>query len=219
MHSIEASILVDVPADICYRHWMDFEKFPEFMRRVVAVKRVDSGELLPADQRFVSTEDPQKDYSGVITTEVIKEVAVHGNQIWHWEIKGPLGQLFEWTAGIVQNLPNKSVSWASTPEQELPNTGLVNFLAAPPDRHHHNQERTLITITMSFSAPLGVVGEFLSDMVHYGDNLLCEALQDFKTYVEQTYSVETGLLIPTHPHEKPMSSEAEIRQELGTNRS
>lgn len=75
-----------------------------------------------------------------------------------------------------------------------------------------------MTVTMSFSAPLGVLGEFLSDIVHYGDNLLCEALQDFKTFVEQTYSLETGLLIPTHPDEKPMSSEAEIRQELGTNR-
>jgi uncharacterized membrane protein len=220
MHSIEASILVDVPVETCYSQWMDFERFPEFMRRVVAVRPVGPMELLPRDHRphVTDTEDPQKDYTGAITAELINEIAAHGNRIWHWEVKGPLGQIFNWTAGIVVNLPNHSVSWASTPEQDLPNTGSVNFLKAPPDKHHH-QDRTLMTVTMSFSPPAGVLGEFLSDMTHYGDNLLCEALEEFKAHVELQLpnGLASGQAVPSHFPKKAMTTEEELRHALGTN--
>ena len=48
MHSIDASVVVDAPVALCYQTWMDFEKFPTFMRRVVSVYRSDAAGLLPA---------------------------------------------------------------------------------------------------------------------------------------------------------------------------
>jgi len=183
MHSIDASVVVDAPVALCYQTWMDFEKFPTFMRRVVSVYRSDAAGLLPAGTRPVRpAEDPQKNVEGVVVTELTREVEAHGNQVWHWEVKGPLGQLFKWTGGIVMNEPNKAISWATLPEEQLPNTGTVNFLKSPTSTSTH--ERTLITITMSFSAPGGAVGELLADVVQYGDNLICEALNDFKSHVE-----------------------------------
>jgi uncharacterized membrane protein len=224
MHSVESAIIIHAPLAMCYRQWVDFERFPQFMSRVVSVRRADPLEFLsPERRRQLQAEDPQKDYEGVITTEVVKEVAVHGNQLWHWEIKGPLGQVFEWTAGVVMNMPNKAISWASTPEQELPTTGTVNFLKAagshahtePGSQVHH--EKTLVTVTMSFSPPVGVLGEFLADVVHYGDHLLSEALEEFKKHVEVTYSLEVGQMTSAYPaEEKPMTSEAELRDALGT---
>ena len=183
MHSIDASVVIDAPVALCYQTWMDFEKFPTFMTRVVSVSRTDANGMLSTQTRPIRhAEDPQKDVEGVVVTELTREVEAHGNNVWHWEIKGPLGQLFKWTGGIVMNEPNKAISWATLPEDQLPNTGTVNFLKSPTSTASH--ERTLMTVTMSFSAPGGAIGEFLADIVHYGDNLLSEALDDFKRHVE-----------------------------------
>jgi len=190
MHSIDAKIIVDAPVDKCFETWMDFEKFPTFMRRVMSVKRAPVTDLR-ADEHahhVTSIHDPQRDAEGVVIAEVLHEVAVHGDRVWHWEIKGPLGQIFQWTAGIVMNIPNKAISWSTLPEEKLPNTGTVNFLRAAESKPTH--ERTLITVTMTFSAPVGIVGEFLSDVTHYGDNLLYEGLEDFKAYMEQIQTVD-----------------------------
>lgn len=189
MHSIDASIRVDAPVDYCYQAWMDFEKFPSFMSRVVSVHCLGPSALLPPKNlSILSSQDPQLDVEGVVMTELLHEMAAHGNRAWHWEVKGPLGQIFEWTAGIVQDEPNKMVSWATLPEEELPNTGTVNFLKAPDSRTNH--DRSLITVTMSFSVPAGALGELLSDIVGYGDTLLNEALTDFKNHVETNYTIE-----------------------------
>lgn len=220
MHSVEASILVNAPVAMCYRHWLDFERFPEFMSRVVSVKRVDPVELLPPELHSVpKAEDPQKDYDGVMLAEVVNEIAAHGNQVWHWEVKGPFGQLFDWTAGVVLKTPDQAISWASTADQDLPTTGTVNFLKVT---HTHTErgslaphERTLVTVTMSFSPPVGILGEFIADMTHYGDNLLCEALQDFKTHVELLYAPEIPEPLAAERGDKPMTSEAQLRDALG----
>lgn len=216
MHSIGASILVNAPVAECYSRWMDFERFPEFMRRVVSVRRADPFDQVPkhhTQAHDLQADDPQKDYTGVMAGEVIKEVQSHGNQVWHWEVRGPLGQVYSWTAGIVLNIPNKSVSWASTYDQELPTTGSVNFLGMTDKRT--GKDETLVEVKMSFSAPGGIIGEFLSDIVHYGDNLLAESLTDFKSYVERDV---LGVLNPQQRHsgQRPMTSETEIQKETGT---
>ena len=221
MHSIETSILVNAPVEMCYKHWMDFESFPRFMRRVLSVRPAQPEAQLSDDRSGLAhTDNPQKDYDGVMTTEVVKEVAVHGNQVWHWEVKGPMGQVFEWNAGIVMNMPNKAVSWASTADQDLPCTGTINFLKAPPPKQHHkgDHEMTLISVTMSFSAPGGPLGEFLADVSHYGDNVLSEALGEFKVHVESLYSEEVGQSIQPEAGEGPMTHESQVREELGASK-
>jgi uncharacterized membrane protein len=216
MHSIGASILVNAPVAECYQRWMDFKRFPEFMRRVISVRRADPYDQVPnkhTQAHDFQAHDPQKDYNGVIAGEVMKEVESHGNQVWHWEVRGPLGQAYSWTAGIVLNIPNKTVSWASTYDQEIPTSGSVNFLDVPNQKT--GKEQTLVEVKMSFSPPGGILGEFLSDIVHYGDNLLAESLIDFKSYVERDTQ---GLLNPQQRHNehRPMTSETDIRKQTGT---
>ena len=184
MHSVEASIVVNAPVADCYRHWRQFERFPDFMSRVVSVQQVDPIEQLSPEQYCLSrSENPQQDYEGVMTAEVVREVAAHGNFVWRWEIQGPLGQRFAWVAGVVMDRPNQAISWASTAQQEVSTTGTVNFLRLPGSPLH--PDKTLISVTLSFSPPLGGLGELLADMVGYGDNLLYEALGEFKTHLEQ----------------------------------
>jgi len=187
MHSIAASIRVEAPVADCYEAWLDFERYPTFMRRVVSVHWVGSQGLFPSGRPAMQdTEDPQKDYEGTLVTELLHEVEMHGSQVWHWQIKGPLGQLYEWTAGLTMNQPHKALSWVSMPEQDLPSTGTVNFMKTSDSTP--NKEKTLISVTMSFSPPGGALGELFSDISHYGDNLLNEALEDFKIYMEREFS-------------------------------
>lgn len=229
MHSIKASILVHAPLEDCYARWMNFESFPQFMHRVKSVRPAAVEDLRPrhekrheraseknredtASIRELANRDPQKDYEGVISAEVLTEIEHHGNQVWHWEIKGPLGKVYEWTAGIVMNIPNKAISWATTHDQNIPNTGTVNFLPLPKGKLGDDQ--TLIEVTLGFSAPGGIVGEFLSDISQYGDNLLAEALNEFKCYVEREVPqvIDPSRQCRIQP---PMTSEEELREELG----
>lgn len=218
MHSIEASILILAKAEDCYRLWMDFESFPTFMPRVISVQPAPVEDLIPeslqekGSRNETILNDPQKNYEGVMTSEVVTEIAHHGNQAWHWAVKGPMGHIFEWTAGIVMNIPNKAVSWATTHNQEIPNTGTVNFL--PMQKGKLGEDQTLMEVTMSFSAPGGIIGEFLSDIAHYGDTLLAEALNDFKCHVERVvpYVMDESRQCKIRP---AVTSEADLRQEIG----
>lgn len=229
MHSINASVLIYAPVEECYKRWMNFESFPQFMHRVKSVRPAPVEDLIPRQHgqsghehrqtqqstafvQDLANGDPQKDFEGVISAEVVAEIEHHGNQVWHWEIKGPLGTVYEWTAGIVMNIPNKAISWATTHNQKLPNTGTVNFLPLPKGKL--GEEQTLLEVTLGFSAPGGIVGELLSDITQYGDNLLAEALNDFKCYVER----EVPQVIDATRHCKiqpAMTSEQELSKELG----
>lgn len=207
MHSIEASILVNAPVADCYRRWCEFERFPEFMPRVLSVRKVGLSELTH-EQLDVSTGNLQRDYEEAISAQVAQQVEAHGGEVWHWEVKGPMGRIFSWNAGIVLNMPNKVVTWASAHDQELPTTGSVNFLKQPGDT------QTLIEVKMSFSAPLPPFGELLADITHYGDNLLNECLADFKRYMER----ETHDTLNPALREKPqvMNEEKDLREAAGT---
>lgn len=214
MHSIEAAILVHAPAEECYARWLNFGSFPNIMKRVLAVRPIAMPEPgTPKYEAGLHLPTPQKDFEATVGREVMDEIAQHGNRLWHWEVKGPLSHVYSWDAGIVQDIPHKTISWATTPDQEIPNTGTINFLQLSAGKP--GEEKTLVEVKMSFSAPGGIVGELLSDILHYGDNLLCEALEEFKTFVESRVSYTPHASGHSAPPEKPMASEADIRNQLG----
>lgn len=215
MHSIEAAILVHASAEECYARWLNFESFPHIMKRVLAVRSLAMAEPgTPKYEAGLHIPNPQQDFAGTVATEVMDEIAKHGNRLWHWEVQGPLNHVYTWDAGIVQDIPHKTVSWATTPNQEIPNTGTVNFLSFAAGKP--GEEKTLVEVKMSFSAPGGIVGEFLSDILHYGDNLLCEALEEFKSFVESRVAYVPHVSGHIMPPEKPMAGEAEMRDQLGS---
>jgi uncharacterized membrane protein len=216
MHTVEASILVNAPVAECYRHWMDFERYPEFMRRVVSIRRAAPSDLLPKGHHQdanIQADDPQKHYEGVMAGEIIHEVEVHGNRVWEWTVKGTMGQTLTTHVGIVMDMPNKAVTWASTHDEELATSGSVNFLT--PSGGKIGRDQTLVEVKMSFSPPGGLLGELVSDMFHMGDNFLADALSDFKSYVEREYSQTLNPQLRA-TDEAPMQSESELKEQTGT---
>jgi uncharacterized membrane protein len=211
MHTLEAAILVNAPVSECYRRWMAFERFPEFMSRVVRVRRIVPESMTSEDIAHAGP-NPQKTYEETMAREMVEEVKAHGGDVWHWEIRGPLGRIYSWNAGIVLNIPDKIISWASPQDPELPTSGSVNFLKQASDA------QTLIEIKMSYSAPSPPFGELVADVMRYGDNLLYEALEDFKSYVEREVH---GVLNPADRKAAAspvMTNETELTEQMGATR-
>jgi uncharacterized membrane protein len=187
MHAIEASIMVSAPASECYRHWRAFERFPTFVRRIISVRSVSPSELTGNVSVDPRAQDPQKNFENTMNAEILHEVAAHGNRVWRWTVKGPFGQMYTWTAGVVMDEPNKAISWSTTCEQPVACSGTVNFL---PQRAAKDLEYTLIDLRATFSPPAGPLGELVADIIGYGDTLAQECLEDFKRYVEVNQPTE-----------------------------
>ncbi len=87
----------------------------------------------------------------------LAEVRDLGNNRSHWVAKGPLGMPVTWTAEITDRVENKLLAWRSLPGAYLENNGVVRFDPTPDGG-------TRITIRMSYTPPLGVVGHTLAQI-------------------------------------------------------
>jgi uncharacterized membrane protein len=207
MHTIQASIIVDAPAAECYRRWREIEAYPSFMRRVVHARQVPPSELTDAAVER-ATWSPQRDYADTMTAELVDQVLAEGAEVWAFEVRGPFNRHYHFSAGVVMDQPNKIVSWASAPDQEIATGGSVNFLKLAGDH------QTLVEVKMTYSAPLPPFGELVADVSHYGDNVVNECLLDFKRFMEREYG---GALTPAERDTgKPvLKSEHDLRKEVG----
>lgn len=188
MHNVQCSTIIYAPADFCYEAWCDFERFPDFMSRVIRVERRDR--------------------------EARVESGLERGEVWRWVVRGPMNRSYEWDAAVVMMERNKAISWAPVagePEKEVATSGSVNFLKLDPGK-------TLLEVKLTYSAPMPPFGELLADVLHYGDNLVDQSLQEFRTYVERQYTQT----IPTRVDEEEgtlMHTEADVREETGTPRT
>lgn len=178
MHRIESSILVSAPVSECYRHWMQFERFPEYMRRIVKVTRLKADIYSQGTAGLRSQANKQQNAD-----------------IWYCEVRGPFGRVYSLNATLVYCEPEKCIGWATAEVGgcfDIASTGTVNFLRPASER----AEQTLIDVTMSYS-PSGLLGDLLTDVTAYGDNVVSDCLEDFKQHVETEYQLELGRQIQT----------------------
>lgn len=206
MYSIESTILVNAPVSECYRHWRDVERFPQYMRRVRHVRRIPAEKLSDLSPLPQPQWDPQRRYYETMTGQVLTEVYHHVPDAWEWEVQGPLGRIYTFRAGVVQEIPNKVISWSSAADQELATSGTVNFLKPRPEKPPElpGDEQTLIEVKMSFSAASAPFGELMADVFRVGQNVVNECLEDFKNYVEREAA---------HAREQQRLREAKARRE------
>ncbi len=121
-------------------------------------------------------------FSRVVRVARVETAVRDEREVWHWVVQGPFGQLFEWCAEVVLELPNKTISWASVSDKTsrgdlVATSGSVNFLQPS------GGEQTLIEVRMTYAAPQ--FQEMLADIIHYGNKAVHQALQGFKNAMEQ----------------------------------
>jgi len=72
----------------------------------------------------------------------------------HWMVKGPGGQTFEWDAEIVEDIPDKIISWRSLPNSDVENSGQIRFAAGPKGAE--------VRLRMRYHIPGGKVADKLA---------------------------------------------------------
>jgi uncharacterized membrane protein len=70
----------------------------------------------------------------------------------HWEAKAPLGKTVEWDAEVIEDVPNRRISWRSLEGADVYNEGSVTFEPAPGNRG------TMLKVEMSYDPPGGKIG-------------------------------------------------------------
>ena len=85
----------------------------------------------------------------------VRDVKRTGPFTTHWQAEGGDGQLVEWDATIVQDLPQRQIAWESR-GGPVPNRGNVDFEALS-----HDRTRVHVTLHESSERPLGPNGTAL----------------------------------------------------------
>ena len=97
-----------------------------------------------------------------------------------WRAKGPGGRTFEWSAEIINEVPNQVIGWRSIEGSEVVSAGSVNFDDLGPSRG------TEVRVKLQYSPPGGRVGAAVARL--FGRDAATEIRQDldrFKRLVEQ----------------------------------
>lgn len=97
----------------------------------------------------------------------------------HWVAEGPAGATVEWDADLIDDVPNERISWQSTENSALPNSGTVRFFSAGP-RHG-----TTVSVDLRYEAPGGTLGAVLAFL--FGKEprqQITEDLRAYKAFVE-----------------------------------
>jgi uncharacterized membrane protein len=81
----------------------------------------------------------------------VKSVEVLDERRSHWVVQGPAGEV-EWDAEIINEEPDRLISWKSLPGAEVNNTGTVQFREAPGGRG------TEVRVVLEYLPPAGKVG-------------------------------------------------------------
>ena len=75
----------------------------------------------------------------------------------HWVVKAPGGRTVEWDALVTDEAPNQFIAWQSQPGADVPNGGRIDFRDA-------GQRGTVVTATITYDPPLGIVGKIVAKM-------------------------------------------------------
>lgn len=80
-------------------------------------------------------------------------VRATGERTSHWVASAPFDREVEWDAEITEDVPGERISWSSIGEAEVPNRGVVRFVAAP------DGESTEVHVQLTYDLPGGALGK------------------------------------------------------------
>lgn len=109
----------------------------------------------------------------------LDSIRVTGERTSHWQAGGPFGKSIEWDAEITEIVSDQRISWRSTGDADVPNTGTVRFVAAP------DGDSTEVHVSMAYDIPGGRLGKAVAR--YFGEEphqQLDDDLRRFKQVLE-----------------------------------
>lgn len=96
-----------------------------------------------------------------------------------WQVRGLLGQSFEWNAALTSDVPGQQLGWQTSSGSDVAHAGIVRFSPAPGHRG------TRVEVEFTFHPPLGKAGLMLARMTgEEPSQLVSEDLRRFKQLIE-----------------------------------
>ncbi|BCA56036.1 Cyclase/dehydrase [Nitrospira sp. KM1] len=82
----------------------------------------------------------------------LKSVKSIGENRSHWTVAGPAGTTVEWDAEIVEDSPDRQITWRTLKNADVDHSGCVRFDEAPAGRG------TFVSVEMEYRPPAGTLG-------------------------------------------------------------
>jgi uncharacterized membrane protein len=109
----------------------------------------------------------------------LKAVICKGPNRSHWVARGPAGMDLEWDAEIINEEPNRLISWRTVGEADVDSAGTVLFVPAADSRG------TRVHVNLDYIPPAGRLGQAIAKI--FGDDpaqLIRDDLRRFKQIME-----------------------------------
>jgi uncharacterized membrane protein len=125
----------------------------------------------------------------------VESVRVLDDRRSYWKVRTPLGTTVEWTAEIIEDRPNELISWRSTEDAQVPNSGTVRFIRAPGGRG------TELHLELQFDPPAGALGATIAKLMGRDPSRQVDGdLRRFKQIMETGEVVHSDASIHPTPH-------------------
>jgi uncharacterized membrane protein len=109
----------------------------------------------------------------------VKSVICKGSNRSHWVARGPAGIEVEWDAEIINEEPNRLISWRTVGEADVDSAGTVLFVPAVDGRG------TRVHVNLDYIPPAGRVGQAMAKI--FGEDpaqIIRDDLRRFKEIME-----------------------------------
>ena len=132
----------------------------------------------------------------------LESIEVLGNGRSRWTARGPAGFKLSWEAEIIEDSPNRSISWRSLPGSQIENRGTVRFDRAPGNRG------TELRVLLEYAPPGGRTATMLTKLIGQApEQVLQEDLRRLKQLLETgeipTSSGSSSTMAPAQPAGHP----------------
>jgi uncharacterized membrane protein len=117
----------------------------------------------------------------------LKSVTCQGPTRSHWVAKGPAGIDVEWDAEIINEEPNRLISWRTVGEPDVDSAGTVLFVPAAESRGAR------VHVNLDYIPPAGRIGKAIAKI--FGDDpaqLIRDDLRRFKQLMESGDAFAVG---------------------------
>jgi uncharacterized membrane protein len=100
-----------------------------------------------------------------------------------WRAKGPAGSTVEWTAEIINEVPNQVIGWKSIEGSDVVSAGSVNF-------DSEGAGRTRVRVRLQYSPPAGKIGAMVAWLM--GSDPATEIRNDLRRFKQLVEAGETA---------------------------
>jgi uncharacterized membrane protein len=114
----------------------------------------------------------------------LEEVTVTGERTSRWTAGGPFGKDVSWDAEITEDVPGERLAWQSTKGSQLPNSGVVRFVAAP------DGACTEVHVAITYDIPGGPLGKLVAK--YFGEEPHQQVDDDLRRFKQV---IETGEVV------------------------